>query len=52
MNAPLDGSRSFASGVLTPKSTAAPRPLTTPRGSPGPDMLDATPLPAGPARGT
>ena len=44
MKVPVDGSRSFARGVLSPKSTAAPRPLTTPRGRPGTEgMSKATP---------
>jgi excisionase family DNA binding protein len=39
----LDGRR-IASGVLSPKRTAAPRPSTTPRGRPGTEgMPEATP---------
>jgi len=43
MKGPLEGRSSFASGVLTPKSTAAPRPLATPRARPGADIPKATP---------
>jgi hypothetical protein len=42
MKGPLDGRSSFANGVLNPKSTAAPRPLATPRGRAGADMPKAT----------
>lgn len=43
MKGPVVGRSNFANGVLSPKSTAAPRPLATPRGRAGADMPEATP---------